>query len=160
MKKSILALLGLTILSGCAATDQIIDENVIESNEQKFEMSEDLVLNKSYIVTHIDGEFLAEDLSATMKFGKDNIVTGNGFCNLYSGEYSLNYSGNLEVDDVLSTHRLCDDNRMEAESNFFNMLKEQLIFEQDQLGYKVKTDIGSFNLMEFDAVRHDKLIDK
>ena len=154
MKKSILALLGLTILSGCATTENMTEENMKESNEVEFEMSEDLVLNKSYIVTHIDGEFLAEDLSATMKFGKDNVVTGNGFCNLYSGEYSLNYSGNLEVDDVLSTHRLCDDNRMEAESKFFSMLEHQLMFEQDQLGYKVKTDVGSFNLMEFDAVRH------
>ena len=154
MKKSILALLGLTILSGCAATENMTEENVKESNETEFEMSEDLVLNKSYIVTHIDGEFLSEDLSATMKFGKDNIVTGNGFCNLYSGEYSLNYSGNLEIDDVLSTHRLCDDSRMETEFKFFNMLKHQLMFEQDQLGYKVKTDVGSFNLMEFDAVRH------
>lgn len=155
MKKSIIIATGLLVLSGCAVTS---DEPITieETDLNKFVLTESIIEDKSFIVTHINGEFLPDDLSATIKFGKENRVTGNGFCNLYSGSYSLNYSGELEFDQLLSTRRLCNEDRMEFELLFNNILGYGMSFEQDQLGYKVTSDIGTFKVMEYDAVKHVK----
>ena len=50
-------------------------------------------------------------------------ITGNGGCNSYFGELSLDpTAGNFSARNMGSTKMACDN--MEVESNFFSMLKE------------------------------------
>lgn len=158
MKKSLCVIAGLVTLSGCVSTMDETDTNVSSNMEESvFEMNIDVVKGKTFMVTHLNEVTLPDDVIATMKFsGKEDRITGNGFCNLYSGEYDINYSGNLEIDDVVTTRRLCGDDLMEHENMFNKMLSHEMVFEPQQLGYKVTTEVGSFHIFEYQAVVHEK----
>ena len=158
MKKSLCVIAGLITLSGCVSTIEETDTNFSSNMEEPvFEMNIDVVKGKTFMVTHLNESTLPDDVVATMKFSsKEDRITGNGFCNLYSGKYNVNYSGNLEIDNVVSTRRLCGDDLMENENVFNKMLRHQMVFEPQQLGYKVTTDIGSFHIFEYQAVVHEK----
>lgn len=147
MKKLALAAIALASLSGCAS----VHDSEIEG-ETPFVLQDDMVKGKSFIVTHMNDEYLEEHLSATMEFGEDDRLSGRGFCNMFMGEYEVNYENVLETSKILSTRRLCKDDRMQAESTFHDLLKHQMRFEESELGYKVSTEAGTFRIMEIEVV--------
>lgn len=147
MKKLILAAVAVASVSGCASVQEDVSVE-----DQPFVLQEDMLKGKTFVVTHMNGEYLEEHLSATMVFGEDNRLSGRGFCNMFMGDYEVNYEDVFETSKVLSTRRMCTEDRMSAESKFHNILRHQMMFEESELGYKVKSEAGSFSLMEIDAV--------
>ena len=63
----------------------------------------------------------AFDASATITFGDDGAVSGEGPCNRYSGRQSAPYPW-FELGPLRATKRACPD--LEAEGTFFRMLSQ------------------------------------
>lgn len=151
-KKIIMSLLATATLAGCAGVP--VGEE--PQPEAPFVITEAALKDKSFVVTHINEEYLPDDLSATMNFGADNRLSGRGFCNMYMSEYEITYQDALEVNQLLNTKRLCSDERMKLEEEFNHILTHEMRFEESELGYKVNTESGSFRIMEIENVVHEK----
>lgn len=148
MKKLMIAAAVLATMSGCAS---VHSEEILVA-EKPFLLQESMIKGKTFAVTHMNGEYLKEDLSATMVFGEDNRLSGRGFCNMYMSSYEVTYEDVLEVSGMINTRKMCSEDKMKLEGEFNKLLRHKMTFEESELGYKVKTDVGSFRIMEIDAV--------
>lgn len=142
MKKILGVALISIIASGCSSFQDI---DAQQSGD--FVMKKELIENKSFIITEISEEGLSDNLSATIEFKEDRI-SGRGFCNLFSGSYELNSENLFETSRLLSTKRMCSEDAMKADSVLFRILSEKMSFSSTELGYKITSPSGSFDIME------------
>jgi putative lipoprotein len=80
----------------------------------------------SWTLTTINGEAVADGVSATMAFA-DGQVTGSGGCNGYGGKYVL--AGNtVTFSEVMSTLMACEDPIMSVENAMMKILQGSATF--------------------------------
>lgn len=143
MKKILVAALGALTLAGCASSEW--------EPKTEFDMSTDLLSGNTYIITHLNDVEVPEPFSATIKFHEDR-VTGRGFCNSFSATYNEDYQGDIIVEQVLFTQRLCSEEAMNLDMEFSKSLEEYLVFRPTPVGFVAKSETGSFQIMEYDFV--------
>ena len=146
-KKLILAsITSAALLSGCMTTGV--------PDETGFLLKSEDIQNKTFVITHLDGELLGDNLNATMNFKEDKFY-GRGFCNLYTGKYDTLASNFLEVEGTEFSKKSCSDKEQIA---FDTKLAERLsddtkhVISKTILGYKVTSDAGSFDLLEIQSI--------
>jgi len=61
-------------------------------------------------------------IQSTLVIGPDGKLGGNSGCNAYGGSYSIE-GGKLEITDIISTMRACEEPTPQFEKNFFNTLE-------------------------------------
>ena len=86
------------------------------------------------------------DASATMTFGDNGAISGDGPCNRYSGRQSAPYPW-FELGPLRATKRACPD--FEAESTFFRMLSQMTQAEVSGPNLILSGEEG--DVMVFDA---------
>lgn len=157
MKNKLLALTATTsilLLSGCSSLTESLSEDfsMAEPNENGFLFQKDLVADKTFAVTHLNGSLTSDDLNATMNFSKDNKISGRGFCNLYGGEYELDSYHSIEVNDLAFTMKACSDHSNAADYTLGKIMEEPMVVTKTPLGYKLSNENGSLQLMEIQLV--------
>ena len=141
-------------LGGCSSHIVSNNDNATASPlEQK--VTPEILTGKTFFITSMNGQELGKDLKATMNFEKDNRIFGDGFCNLYTGTYDLNFNGLFES-KVMSTRRMCEQEKLAADVTLQSILSEQMTFVKTGIGYDIKSDKGTIGLMEVDLVEKKK----
>lgn len=74
--------------------------------------------NTSWVVAEIGGEPTLADFQPTMAFGADD-VSGNGSCNQYGGQYTLNGT-EISFGELMQTAMLCTDNGRDQQEVAFH----------------------------------------
>ncbi len=149
MKKVLLTTLAACIaLTGCATTEDI-------NQEKPFEMDHSFVDGKTFVITHLNNKLLPETHNSTFDFIGGEQIAGRSFCNMFIGEYELDSYNNFETEDVVFTEKSCPEIGLAEETILHEILKEDMSFEKTELGFKIVSEKGSFDIMEIQLISKD-----
>lgn len=137
MKKIILTAVALSLLSGCSASYMFPQAETVTTES---------LSGKNFQINGIEGIEESEAYAATLSF-EDTDVSGKGYCNLYTGGYSIDDSKIL-IGNVASTRRLCPEEQMKLESELFLILSKELSLFKTESGYSAKSELGTFHMSE------------
>lgn len=115
MKKLLIALLALLILTACSAADPAS------------------VQGRWNLVSHgaVTGQTpAAADVDAFIEFGADGQLSGNVGCNGFGGEYEVN-GNEITFGSIVATEMFCEGPVGEQERSTFSVLSESATFEFD-----------------------------
>ena len=133
---------GLIVLDSCAPVDSLATQTA-----QPTDGSSDVaaLLDKTWRLQAmlVGGEDVALDaaVSSTIRFASDGTYSGNGGCNSYGGQYSVDRSGSIRLGQATATLMACPAG-MEQEGAFFAALENVSVFQVDANGLQLSSTDG------------------
>ncbi|MCD7058719.1 META domain-containing protein [Pelagibacterium xiamenense] len=74
-------------------------------------------------LSSLGGAQTPEGATATLNFGEENDIGGNGGCNVFGGSVTFKGEAGLDISEVFSTMMACEPPKMEQERAFFDALE-------------------------------------
>lgn len=89
---------------------------------------ERLLQGADWAVTAMNGQPVTGDVTATLQFYSDGLLTGRAFCNRFNGQYQLSGEG-LRIGPLASTKMACPEPLMDLEHHLLQQLEQVVRFD-------------------------------
>lgn len=135
MKKiSIILSISIMILAACGAV--VAEKQVPELN------------NTSWTLTKLNGEDVLNSTEVWIIF-EEGQISGNGGCNQFGGEATINSDGSISFGNIFSTLMFCEqDGISDQELSFFHTLDQAQTYHSEN-GDLIMSDESNQSILEF-----------